>query len=381
MPAAHPRVLVAHPSGELYGSDRMLHESVAALAAAGWDVLVALATDGPLRALLEGTGARVVVAPAPVVRKNLLSPAGVVRFAAANLRAAPRLWRLLRGFGPDVVYVSTVTVPLWLLVGRLATRRTVCHVHEAEEGVPRPVRLALALPLLLARVVLANSRLSRDVVVRDLAALGRRTRVLYNGVPGPERWTPPRPALTGPVRLVLVGRVSPRKGTDVAVAALGHLRERGVDAELTLVGAVFEGYEWFEREVRDEAARRGLEAHVHWRGVLPVIWEELAAADVALVPSRVEPFGNAAVEALLACRPVVVGDTQGLREIVEPGVDGERAAAGDAVALADAVERVLTDWDGAVRRALTARERAAGRFGTQRYRDELVEVLAALPRR
>ena len=381
MPAAHPRVLVAHPSGELYGSDRMLHESVAALAAAGWDVLVALATDGPLRALLEGTGARVVVAPAPVVRKNLLSPAGVVRFAAANLRAAPRLWRLLRGFGPDVVYVSTVTVPLWLLVGRLATRRTVCHVHEAEEGVPRPVRLALALPLLLARVVLANSRLSRDVVVRDLAALGRRTRVLYNGVPGPERWTPPRPALIGPVRLVLVGRVSPRKGTDVAVAALGHLRERGVEAELTLVGAVFEGYEWFEREVRDEAARRGLEAHVHWRGVLPVIWEELAAADVALVPSRVEPFGNAAVEALLACRPVVVGDTQGLREIVEPGVDGERAAAGDAVALADAVERVLTDWDGAVRRALTARERAAGRFGTQRYRDELVEVLAALPRR
>ncbi|HYY12679.1 MAG TPA: glycosyltransferase family 4 protein [Kineosporiaceae bacterium] len=381
MPAAHPRVLVAHPSGELYGSDRMLYESVAALAAAGWDVLVALATDGPLRALLEGTGARVVVAPAPVVRKNLLSPAGVVRFAAANLRAAPRLWRLLRGFGPDVVYVSTVTVPLWLLVGRLATRRTVCHVHEAEEGVPRPVRLALALPLLLARVVLANSRLSRDVVVRDLAALGRRTRVLYNGVPGPERWTPPRPALIGPVRLVLVGRVSPRKGTDVAVAALGHLRERGVEAELTLVGAVFEGYEWFEREVRDEAARRGLEAHVHWRGVLPVIWEELAAADVALVPSRVEPFGNAAVEALLACRPVVVGDTQGLREIVEPGVDGERAAAGDAVALADAVERVLTDWDGAVRRALTARERAAGRFGTQRYRDELVEVLAALPRR
>lgn len=368
-------MLVAHPSAELYGSDRMVYESVAALAGAGWDVLVTLAGDGPLRELLEGTGARVTVVGAPVVRKSLLTPLGVLRFAAANLRAAPVLWRLLRTFRPDVVYVSTVTVPLWLLVARLARARAVCHVHEAEEGVPRPVRLGLALPLVLARVVLANSRVSRDVVVRDLAALTRRTRVLYNGVPGPQEWSPPRAAPAPPVRLVLVGRVSPRKGTDVAVAALARLRERGVDAELTLVGGVFPGYEWFEQDVRAEVRRQGLEDHVRWAGTLPTVWPSLGDADVALVPSRVEPFGNAAVEAMLACRPVVVGDSQGLREIVEPGVNGERAAAGDAQALADAVQRVLADWPGAVARAARAREDAADRFGTDRYRRELVGVL------
>ena len=370
--ADRPRLLVAHPSAELYGSDRVLRESVGALLEAGWDVTVVLAGDGPLRQQLEDDGASVLVQPVPVLRKSLLSPVGVLRFAGENLAAAPRLLRLLRATRPDAVYVSTVTVPLWLLLARLLRRPVVCHVHEAEEQVPRPVRLALALPLLLARVVLANSAFSRELLVRDLPLLRRRTAVLYNGVPGPDRWTPPRPTLADPVRLVLVGRISPRKGTDVAVTALARLRSRGVDAELTLVGGAFTGYEWFVDEVRELARAEGVEERVHWAGVLPDVWEPLAAADVALVPSRVEPFGNAAVEALLAGRPLVVGDTQGLREIVEPGVDGERAAAGDPDALADAVQRVLADWPAAVSRAERARRRAAQRFGPDQYRRELL---------
>ena len=133
-----PRLLVAHPSAELYGSDRVLRESVGALLEAGWDVTVVLAGDGPLRQQLEDDGASVLVQPVPVLRKSLLSPVGVLRFAGENLAAAPRLLRLLRATRPDAVYVSTVTVPLWLLLARLRRRPVVCHVHEAEEQVPRP---------------------------------------------------------------------------------------------------------------------------------------------------------------------------------------------------------------------------------------------------
>jgi len=372
------RLLLAHPSAELYGSDRVTVESAAALVEAGWEVVVALGAQGPLRAELENAGARVVVTPVPVLRKNLMSPAGVLRFALANLRAAPALWRLLRRVRPDVVYVSTVTVPLWLPLARLARRPVLCHVHEAEEGLHRAVGLALAAPLLCAQLVVANSGLSRDVLVRHLPRLARRTRVVDNGVPGPPRWSRARSSLDPPVRLVLVGRISPRKGTDVAVCALGLLRDRGLRADLTLVGGAFAGYEWFERQVRDDVRRLRLDDAVHWAGVLPTIWPSLAAADVALVPSRVEPFGNAAVEALLAARPVVVADTQGLREIVEPGVDGERTAAGDAATLADAIERIVRDWPASVERAGRARESAADRFAPARYRAEISAAVRAL---
>src|SRR4051794_25045030 len=111
VPHPRPRLLVAHPSAELYGSDRVAVESVAALAEAGWDVTVALAAEGPLRAELEAAGGQVLVVPAPVLRKSFLSPLGVLRLALASLRALPGLVRLLRRVRPDAVYVSTLTQP------------------------------------------------------------------------------------------------------------------------------------------------------------------------------------------------------------------------------------------------------------------------------
>jgi glycosyltransferase involved in cell wall biosynthesis len=368
------RALVVHPSAELYGSDRVALESARALVEDGWLVTATLTADGPLAGLLREAGCEVAVVPAPVLRKSLLSPAGLVRFAVQTARQTPAMLRLLRRARPDLVYVSTVTVPWWLVLARLGRRRVVCHVHEAEEDVPAVVRAGLAAPLLLAHAVVANSEVSRDVVVGAVGRLGKRTTVVYNGVPGPDRATPARPALDPPVRLVLVGRVSPRKGTDVAVEALATLVERGTDATLDLVGDVFAGYEWFSDDVARIAEERGVADRVRRRGVLPEVWGPLAEADVALVPSRVEPFGNAAVEAMLAGRPVVAGATQGLREIVRPGDNGELATPGDALALADAVERLLADWPAAVARADRAREEAEARFSPARYRRDLAEL-------
>jgi glycosyltransferase involved in cell wall biosynthesis len=365
-----------HPSAELYGSDRVALESARALVDDGWQVTATLTADGPLAGLLRDAGCEVVVVPAPVLRKSVLSPAGLVRFAAETLRRTPAMLGLLRRTRPDLVYVSTVTVPWWLVLARLGRRRVVCHVHEAEEDVPAVVRSGLAAPLLLAHAVIANSEVSRDVVVGAVGRLRSRTTVLYNGVPGPAAATPPRADLAAPVRLVLVGRVSPRKGTDVAVEALAILAERGTDATLDLVGDVFAGYEWFADDVTRIAAERGVSDRVRRRGVLAEVWGALAEADVALVPSRVEPFGNAAVEAMLAGRPVVAGATQGLREIVRPGENGELAAPGDAAALADAVERVLADWPAAVARAGSARAEAEARYSPERYRKDLAALAA-----
>ncbi|MFN8078503.1 MAG: glycosyltransferase [Kineosporiaceae bacterium] len=176
----------------------------------------------------------------------------------------------------------------------------------------------------------------------------------------------------------MVGRISPRKGTDVAVEALQRLIADGVDAELTLAGTVFPGYEWFEQQVRDQVEQAGLSDRVHWLGMLPQVWDCLAEADIALVPSRVEPFGNAAVEAMLAQRPVVAGDTQGLREIVVPGVNGLLCRPGDADSLAAAIRQTMADWPAARSAAHPARAAAEQRFGVGRYRADIVTTLARL---
>ncbi len=363
-------MVLAHPSPDLYGSDRMLVESVRALTP-DHRVLVTLPADGPLSQALRAAGAEIVVLPVPVLRKAYMSPLGLVRLALAAARTLPAAVRLLRRERAAALYVNTVTIPLWLVAGALARVPSLCHVHEAEDGVPGPVRAALSAPLRLARTVVVNSRASAAA----LGPAGRRAQIIYNGVEDPGVATEPRAVLTGPARIVLVGRLSPRKGSDVAVRAVRLLRERGHDVALTLVGDIFPGYEWFEEELRTLAAG---DPGVVLAGFRSSVAESFAEADIAIVPSRVEPFGNVAVEAMLAGRPVVASATQGLVEIVSDGDNGVLVAPDDPAALADGVARLLADWDGALATAKRARADAARRFGKDRYHRELHDAITNL---
>ena len=376
---ATPVVLVAHPSADLYGSDRMLIESVAGMVAQGWRVVVTVPAPGPLVPELERVGAEIAFCPAPVLRKQALRPRGFLALVGSALSALPAAWRLVRSTRADVVYVNTLTVPLWLLVARLARRPAVCHVHEAEGSAPALVRRALVLPLLLARALMVNSRYTLGVLTGALPRLERRATVVYNGVGGPAAPVPPRAALQGALRLAYVGRISPRKGVAVAVTALRELLGRGVDARLDLVGAVFPGYEWFEAELRAAVADGAMDDKVTFRGFTSDPWALVSEADVLLVPSLLdEPFGNTAVEAGLAQRPVVVSDTSGLREAAHGLRSAVLVPPGDARALADAVASIAADWSSYRGLAVADAPALARRHDVARYRGEVVGVVAAL---
>ncbi|WP_369257924.1 glycosyltransferase [Geodermatophilus amargosae] len=375
-----PAVLVVHPGAELYGSDRVLLESVEALAARA-EVTVALPGPGPLQAELEVRGARVVHCPVPVLRKAALRPRGAARLLGDAVRGLVPAYRLLRRYGTGGVYVSTLTIPSWVLLARLARRRVVCHVHEAERTAPRLLRRGMALAPALADSVAVNSRFSLDVLTEVAPRLRARSTVLYNGVRGPGTAVAARAALDGPVRLLFVGRLSPRKGPQVALAALRELLARGVDARLELLGSVFEGYEWFEAELRAAAAEVGSGDRVGFLGFDRDVWPHLAAADVVLVPSVVdEPFGNTAVEAVLAARPLVVSATSGLREAAAGYASAQAVPPDRPEAWADAVERVVAGWAAFRRAALEDAATARDRHAPSRYQELLAGiVLGSVP--
>jgi hypothetical protein len=370
-------VLVANPSADLYGSDRMMVEAVAGLVERGWRTVVVVSRTGPLVGLLEEVGAEVSVCPAPVVRKANLTPRGMADLLRDVRRGLPVMRALLRSVRPDVVYVSTVTVPFWLLVARAARVPVAVHVHEAESSVPALARWGLAAPNLLADRVIYNSRTS-ERVGRSVPFHRDTATVVYNGVRGPSEVTPPRGQVAEP-ELLFVGRLSPRKGVDVAVRALALLRERGVRARLTVVGAVFPGYEWFEDELRRLVEAEGLGASVTFTGFLTDVWGALAQTDIVLVPSRSEEsFGNAVIEGSLAARPVVVSDHTGLRE-ARQGLDAAvPVPPDDPSAIADAVQRIVEEWPVYRARALADAGEAARRHSLPRYRDEVEAVLSGL---
>jgi glycosyltransferase involved in cell wall biosynthesis len=179
--------------------------------------------------------------------------------------------------------------------------------------------------------------------------------------------------------LLFVGRLSPRKGVDVAVRALSDLRSDGSAVSLDLVGAVFPGYEWYEREVRDLVRSEGLSDVVRFHGFSPDVWPHLRDADVVLVPSRAEEsFGNSVIEAALSARPVVVSDHTGLREAAAHLEAAVAVPADRPEAVADAVRELLEDWPQTRERALRDATESARRYAPERYRREVGAVLEGL---
>lgn len=372
------RVLVVNPGSDLYGSDRMVLETVRALVADGYRVVVALPTEGPLVAEVAARGGETAICSMAVIRKGLLNPLGLSRLASEAIGSLVPSIALIRRVDPSVVYVNTLTPPLWLLLAKIMRRPSICHVHEAESGVSQTLLRAINAPLLLADQLIVNSEFSRRVLVATIPRLARRSVVVYNAVAGPNRVTPPRERVGEMVRLLFVGRLSPRKGPDIAIRALSILRGAGVNAVLDVVGAVFAGYEWFEQELREIISELGVSEFVQLHGFQEDTWPFAANADIVLVPSTVdEPFGNTAVEALLAARPVIVSDVGGLPEATEGFSSALRVPPRDAGAVASSVLHIVDQWDLFRNAAIADAAVAASRFSSEVYEGAILDVVGA----
>ncbi|MFJ2503228.1 glycosyltransferase [Microbacterium sp. NPDC087592] len=360
-------VLLVHPGAELFGSDRMLLESAIGLIEAGARVVVALPSSGLLVPELRAAGAEVVILPMLVLRKVLLTPRGLPRLFRDTFRGLGAAWRLIGRLRPDVVYVSTIIIPQWPLVARLRRTRSVSHVHEAEASGNKLVNGILYSPHLASERTIVNSRFSLDTIRTALPALARRSHVVYNGVASPPQPISPRPRIERALRVLYIGRLSPRKGPDLVIEAASALHTTGREVEVTLLGAVFEGYEWFERDLREQAAAAGVS--VDFAGFHSTIWPFLAEADVLVVPSRVdEPFGNTAVEGILALRPVIASDSSGLREAAGGYATAQLVTPGDAESVAAALTDIHARWDEIVSTVADSRAEALRRHAPDVYR-------------
>ena len=139
---------------------------------------------------------------------------------------------------------------------------------------------------------------------------------------------------------LFTGRLSPEKGVDVLLRALGRLRDRGTAASLRIVG---DGPERPRLEAL--AGSLGLDRAVEFVGRVPSseVERELAPAWALVAPSTwAEPLGLTALEAVVRGVPVVASATGGLAETVRPGVNGLLFANGDVEGLAERLAEVAS---------------------------------------
>ena len=164
----------------------------------------------------------------------------------------------------------------------------------------------------------------------------------------------------GPLVLFL-GKITPRKGVDVLAEAFTQLAPRS-PATLVVAGNDMGG----GHAARQRLFGAGLGSRAVFTGLLtgPERLDALSAADVVVYPSEREVFGLVAIEALLCGTPVIVSGDSGCGEVIRATGGGQIVPFGDAGALAQAIEHMLTEtpaWREAARRAAhTVRSTYAG---------------------
>ncbi|OLB15188.1 MAG: hypothetical protein AUH07_03240 [Gemmatimonadetes bacterium 13_2_20CM_70_9] len=146
-----------------------------------------------------------------------------------------------------------------------------------------------------------------------------------------------------------------QKGLDYLVKALAQLPpQRRV--RLVVVGEDWGGV----ADLRSLARTLGIEDRILFKGLLArdEVLRAYASADVFVLPSLFEPFGIVLLEAMAAGLPVVASRVGGIVDVVEDGKTGLLVPPRNPQAIADAIERLLSNPTLRQRMGAEARMRA-----------------------
>jgi glycosyltransferase involved in cell wall biosynthesis len=180
----------------------------------------------------------------------------------------------------------------------------------------------------------------------------------------------PRLEPEGVSRIGIVGRLTPIKGHDVLLRALGRLGPRsGPELYLYVFG---EGH--LESALRARCTELRIEDRVAFMGFREGIHGYLSQLDILAMPSFHEGIPYAALEAMNLGVALVASDVGGLGEILENEVDALLVPPGDEEALAGAIERLASDAALRTRLGRAAQAKVNDRFLAPHMVDRYLEV-------
>jgi glycosyltransferase involved in cell wall biosynthesis len=271
-----------------------------------------------------------------ILRRHRREPYDLLyQFSSIETPAVPA--RLARSV-PLVIHPEThVAGELrWLIAERrLALRCQPAHMLAAVAAIMSLRALVQRVAIRQARLVICISSVFRDHLVHDYGVPPADTIVIPNPV-RVERFTAAIGPPAEPPRILVLGRISVRKGVEDVVAVARALRERNVPVRFRILGgpSLWSDYTKLLEELPAENAE--------YAGQVPAaeIPVELARGDVLLQASRYEPFGLTVGEALAAGVPVVATSEVGAIEGVDRTVLSE-VAPGDVDAMATAIVTMI----------------------------------------
>lgn len=355
-------VLQVTPELNAGGVERTTLEMAEAIGRAGGLALVASA-GGRLEPDLETAGGEFI--KLPLHTKNPLT-------ALANAFA---LARVIRARGVNIVHARS-RAPAWSAL--LAARMTGAHFVTTYHGVYNarsPLKRFYNSIMARGDIVIANSHYTREHILKHHKTAPERVVAIPRGVDvevfDGDRVNSAEVAAMraawglgdSDTRCVAIApaRLTRWKGQLVLIEAAKLLTARRPGAVKIIFAGDSQGRESYVSEMTSLIAENKLQDVVAIAGHLGHMPTAFAASDIAVFPViEPEAFGRGAVEAQAMGLPVIASRLGGYTETIIDGETGFLAPAGDAAALAQAIERMIAAG-GEARRAMGERGRQRAR--------------------
>jgi len=192
-------------------------------------------------------------------------------------------------------------------------------------------------------VIICQSQIAAASLSAQTGCAPEKICVLMNWVFA-DRYVKPAPTLDDPddeahvFTYIFVGHLTENKAPDVLIESAKLLRSRGINFRLVLCGngPLYE-------QLQEAILKAQMLSVVELRGwvvgdeLLKAMWN----ADVFVLPTYSEGMPNALLEAMAAGMPVISTPVSAIPEIVTEGENGLLVPPGNAVALADAMEKLF----------------------------------------
>ncbi len=351
------KIVLASWAPFIGGAEVAVERLAVGLSDEGHEVLLVVGTDGEALERFRGAGIRCEYVPQRFTDK--------LKWLQYR-KSRNHLIEILRREKPDVVHSNDL--PSHQMTGDAAGRLgipRVCHhrwVFERDAidwlnkyGAERHLFVSQAL---MTQLCEQSSKLREGAC-----------QVVYDGLPLPskpeagERTVAKKELGLDPDKLLILfaGQIIERKGVADLLQGwrelANHWSER---AELYLVGDDLAGEGAYRREM--ERMARELKIDVRFMGFQRNIDRWLMAADVVMVPSHVEPLGNATLEAMSHARPIIGCKAGGIPEMIAHEQTGLLIPPRSPSALAAALDRLLGDAAMRERLGAAARQRCEDIF-------------------
>jgi hypothetical protein len=285
--------------------------------------------------------------------------------------------KAIKTYRPDLVYMNEYSVVQASVAASVCGVPAVVHIRsqmlQGALGIRR--RLITRLVMKFNETVFAITRFEAEQL-HPRPSERTKIRVVGEFVP------PPPPGVSdvsglrevfglpaGKTVVAMLGGIKDIKGTIDFLRAAGEIARTRPDIVFAVAGGDYRDGSPARRAYHDqcmqevESLRRG--GSICMLGEIPNPLELITASDIIVSPSTRTHFSRPVVEAWRLGKPVIAATTEHMQDLVTHESNGLLVDAGDPIALAQAIERLLGDHTLCLRLAQKGKEKADVEFDAE----------------